>query len=65
MWKIKINTHEKRIVQQVGYLQKLNRDAWPTKHKKPPGCDAMLTGKTSSTLRSNLPPPSSWLKRSS
>jgi len=33
MWRIEINIHEKGIVRQVGYLQRLYRDAWSTEHK--------------------------------
>jgi len=33
-YRIGINIYEKRIVHQVGYLQKLNRDAQSAKHKE-------------------------------
>jgi hypothetical protein len=33
MWRIEINIHEKGIVHQVGYLQRLYRDARSTEHK--------------------------------
>jgi hypothetical protein len=32
--RIGIDIYEKRIVHQVGYLRKFNRDARSTKHKK-------------------------------
>jgi hypothetical protein len=35
MQRIGINTHEKRNVRHVGYLQELNRDARSTEHKTP------------------------------
>jgi hypothetical protein len=34
MYRIEINIHEKRIVRQVGYSQRLYRDARSTAHKK-------------------------------
>jgi hypothetical protein len=34
MWKIEINIHEKGIMRQVVYLQRLYRDARSTEHKK-------------------------------
>jgi hypothetical protein len=34
MRRIEINIREKRVVRQVGYLQRLHREEWPTEHKK-------------------------------
>jgi len=33
MQRIEINIYEKRIMRQVGYLQRLYRDAWSTERK--------------------------------